>query len=68
MQIARSSVCTFKKKHKLFCDFISSVKFLDGYASYLSGCITTVGCKQQSLKTHDCHFLLQRVCQLVSVV
>jgi hypothetical protein len=50
-----------KMKQKLFCDFLSSVKFLDGYASYLARCITADGCKLQRLKTHDCHILLQRV-------
>jgi hypothetical protein len=46
-----------KTKQKLFCDFISSVKFPDGYASNIAGCITTDGCKLQRLKTHDCHIL-----------
>ena len=50
-----------KKKQKLFCDFISAVKFPDGYASNLSRCIAADGCKLQRLKTHDCHILLQRV-------
>jgi hypothetical protein len=34
-----------KKKHKLFCDFISLVKFPDGYVSNLSRCIAVNGCK-----------------------
>jgi hypothetical protein len=42
-----------KKKQKLFCDFISSVKFQDGYASNLSRCIVADGCKLQRLKTQD---------------
>jgi hypothetical protein len=50
-----------KKKHKLFCDFICSVKFPDGHASNLSRCIAADGCKLQRLKTHDYHILLQRV-------
>ena len=31
-----------KKKHKVLCDFISQVKFPDGYASNLSRCIAAV--------------------------
>jgi hypothetical protein len=50
-----------KMKQKLFCDFVSLVKFLDGYASNLASCIAADGCKLQRLKTHDCHILLQRV-------
>jgi hypothetical protein len=61
MQNARSSVCTFKKKHKLFGDFISSGKLPDGYASNLSRRIAADGCKLQRLKIHDYHILLQRV-------
>jgi hypothetical protein len=62
MQNARSSVSTFKKrKHKLFCDFISLVKYWDRYALNLSRCIVVYGCKLQRLKTYDCHILLQRV-------
>jgi hypothetical protein len=45
----------------LFCDFISSVKFSDGYASNLARCIAADGCKLQRLKTHDSHILLQKV-------
>jgi hypothetical protein len=42
-------------------DFVSKVKYLDGYASNLARCIVVDGCKLQRLKTHDCHILLQRV-------
>jgi hypothetical protein len=50
-----------KRKQKFFYDFISSVKFLDGYASNLARSIVADGCKLQRLKTHDYHILLQRV-------
>jgi hypothetical protein len=50
-----------KMKQKLFCDFISLVKFPDGYASNLARCFAANGCKLKRLKTHDCHILLQRV-------
>ncbi|WVZ83966.1 hypothetical protein U9M48_031052 [Paspalum notatum var. saurae] len=44
-----------------FCEFLRSVKFLDGYASNLATCISADGCNLQGLKTHDCHILLQRI-------
>jgi hypothetical protein len=49
-----------KKKHMSLSDFISSVKFPDGYTSNLSSCIAANGCKLQRLKTHDFHILLQK--------
>jgi hypothetical protein len=60
-KMPEASYVLSKKKQKLFCDFISSVKFPHGYASNLSMCITVDGFKLQRLKTHDCHILLQRV-------
>jgi hypothetical protein len=50
-----------RMKQKLFCDFISSVKFRDGYASNLARCIAADECKRQRLKTHVCHILFQRI-------
>jgi hypothetical protein len=45
----------------VFCDFLRSVKFPDGYASNLAKSVTSDGCNLQGLKTHDCHILLQRI-------
>jgi hypothetical protein len=49
-----------KEKCKSFCEFLSEVKFPDGFASNISRCVSADGNKLQGLKTHDCHILLQR--------
>ena len=58
---------TLKKEHpfftvkpngkKEFFNFISSVKFPDGYASN----INVSGCKFSNMKSHDSHVILQRL-------
>jgi hypothetical protein len=50
-----------KEKRKAFCDFLSKIKFPDGFASNISRCVSADGTKLQGLKTHDCHILLQRI-------
>lgn len=62
---------TLKKSHpfftvkpngkKEFFNFISSVKFPDGYASNISRCVNVRGCKFSNMKSHDCHVILQRL-------
>jgi hypothetical protein len=47
-----------KMKKKLFCDFICSVMFPNGYASNLARCIAADGSKLQRLKTDDCHTVM----------
>nr|XP_028957468.1 uncharacterized protein LOC114824488 [Malus domestica] len=46
---------------KEFFNFISSVKFPDGYASNISRCVNVKGCKFSNIKSHDCHVILQRL-------
>ncbi|CAN6542656.1 unnamed protein product [Malus baccata var. baccata] len=46
---------------KEFFNFISSVKFPDGYASNISRCVNVSGCKFSNMKSHDCHVILQRL-------
>ncbi|XP_028965019.1 uncharacterized protein [Malus domestica] len=46
---------------KEFFNFISSVKFPDGYASNISHCVNVKGCKFSNIKSHDCHVILQRL-------
>ncbi|KAI5335470.1 hypothetical protein L3X38_025603 [Prunus dulcis] len=43
-----------------FCEFLKSVKFLDGYAANISKNVKEGG-KLSVLKSHDCHVLLQRL-------
>lgn len=56
---------TMTKEQKLaFCEFIRQVRFPDGYAANLAKCVSPDECKLQSLKTHDCYILLQRLIQV----
>ncbi|XP_060194586.1 uncharacterized protein LOC132623787 isoform X2 [Lycium barbarum] len=50
-----------KKEKKEFWAFLKSVKFLDGYASNISGCVSVDDAKINRLKSHDYHVWLQRL-------
>ncbi|KAL0325577.1 UNVERIFIED_CONTAM: hypothetical protein Sradi_5127000 [Sesamum radiatum] len=51
---------------KIFCDFLSSVKFPDGFASNISRCVKEKKLTISGLKSHDCHVLLQRLLPLAT--
>ena len=44
-----------------FCAFLKSIKFLDGYATNISKHVNIEYGKISSLKSHDCHALLQQL-------
>lgn len=44
-----------------FCRFLKSVKFPYGYASNIAKCVSVNYDKLSSLKSHDCHVLLERL-------
>ncbi|XP_028061151.1 uncharacterized protein LOC114264655 [Camellia sinensis] len=44
-----------------FCEFLSSIKLPNGYASNISHCVNTSDCRITGLKSHDCHVILQRL-------
>lgn len=46
---------------KDFLKFLSSIKFLDGYASNIACCVNIDGGKFSELKSHDCHVIMQRL-------
>ncbi|XP_028095397.1 uncharacterized protein LOC114295370 [Camellia sinensis] len=48
-------------KKRNFCEFLSSIKFPDGYVSNISHCVNTSDCRITGLKSHDCHVILQRL-------
>ena len=57
-----SACYTFSPAEKRgFCEFLSSAKFPDGYASNISRCVSVSDCRITGLKSHDCHVLLQRL-------
>ncbi|XP_073120394.1 uncharacterized protein [Henckelia pumila] len=49
------------EERHLFCRFIKSVKFSDGFAANLSKNVNETIGKISGLKSHDCHVLLQRL-------
>ena len=49
------------KERQGFCEFLSSVKYPDGYAANISRCVNIKDGKISGLKSHDCHILLQRM-------
>ncbi|XP_028085588.1 uncharacterized protein LOC114286613 [Camellia sinensis] len=48
-------------KKRNFCEFLSSIKLPDGYASNISHCVNTSDYRITGLKSHDCHVILQRL-------
>ncbi|KAM3264911.1 hypothetical protein P3L10_001905 [Capsicum annuum] len=50
-----------KEEKKMFWTLLKSVKFPDGYASNISGCVARDDGKITRLKSHDYHVLLHRV-------
>ncbi|XP_059650294.1 uncharacterized protein LOC132296065 [Cornus florida] len=49
------------KEKKEFCEWLKTIKFLDGYASNISRCVNVAECKIYGMKSHDSHVLLQRL-------
>ena len=48
-------------ERKDFCNFVKTIKFPDGYAANISKSVSVKDGKLGSLKSHDCHVLLQRI-------
>ncbi|XP_035541671.1 uncharacterized protein LOC118344673 [Juglans regia] len=49
------------EQRKKFCEWLSDIKFPDGFASNISNCVSRCECKISGLKSHDCHVFLQRL-------
>ncbi|CAL2277072.1 unnamed protein product [Prunus armeniaca] len=61
---ARRDLAFFAMKpndKKDFLQFVSSVKFPDGYASNIARCVNVDEGKFTGLKSHDCHVFMQRL-------
>lgn len=59
-------VCyTLSRVEKIFfCQFLSSIKFPDGFASNTPRCVKIVECQLLGMKSLDCHVFLQRLLPL----
>ncbi|CAL8133906.1 unnamed protein product [Prunus armeniaca] len=61
---ARRDLAFFSMKlndKKEFLEFVSTVKFPDGYASNIARCVNVDGGRFTGLKSHDCHVFMQRL-------
>lgn len=52
-------------RERIFFQSVKEVRVPDGYASNISRCVQLKGHKITGLKSHDCHFLLHYLLQLV---
>ncbi|XP_071707070.1 uncharacterized protein [Rutidosis leptorrhynchoides] len=50
-----------KPQLKKVCEWLKKVKFPDGYASNIGGCVNVQECTFYSFKSHECHVFMQRL-------
>ncbi|KAL0356119.1 UNVERIFIED_CONTAM: hypothetical protein Sradi_4058800 [Sesamum radiatum] len=59
---------TLTREHKMrICEWITRLKFPDGYASNLACCVNMKELRLHGMKSHDCHVFMQKLIQLYSV-
>ena len=46
---------------KKVCEWLKNVKFPDGYALNIGGCVNLKDCSFYSFKSHECHVLMQQL-------
>ncbi|KAF5450521.1 hypothetical protein F2P56_030861 [Juglans regia] len=52
-------------ERRIFCDWLSKVKFPDGFASNIARCVNASDGKISGMKSHDCHVFLQALLPVV---
>ncbi|GJX62489.1 hypothetical protein Tco_0295389 [Tanacetum coccineum] len=50
-----------KDEKKVVCDWVSKLKFPDGYVSNMARCVDMKKYKMFGMKSHDCHVFMQRL-------
>ncbi|KAL0373087.1 UNVERIFIED_CONTAM: hypothetical protein Scaly_0990300 [Sesamum calycinum] len=50
-----------KEQKRRICEWISHLKFSDGYASNLPWCVDMKELRLHSMKSHDCHVFMQKL-------
>ncbi|KAL2235281.1 UNVERIFIED_CONTAM: hypothetical protein Sindi_1260300, partial [Sesamum indicum] len=56
------AVYSLTKEQKIrICEWISHLKFPDGYTSNLAHCIDMKEMRLQNMKSHDCHVFMQKL-------
>lgn len=58
---ATASYVLSKKEKQVFCKRLLNLTLPDGYSSNISNRVSLQDCKILSLKSHDCHVLIQQV-------
>ena len=54
----KASYTLTKPQLKKVCEWLKKVKFPDGYASNIGGCVNVQKCTFYSFKSHECHVFL----------
>ncbi|XP_039130890.1 uncharacterized protein LOC120267286 [Dioscorea cayenensis subsp. rotundata] len=49
------------QEKKVVCDWVTKLKFLDGYVSNMAKCVDMRKYKLFGMKSHDCHVFMQRL-------
>ena len=50
-----------KIRKQVLCEWVKNLRYPDGYASNLAGCVDMQKLKLFGMKSHDCHVFMQRL-------
>ncbi|KAL0439446.1 UNVERIFIED_CONTAM: hypothetical protein Slati_2427600 [Sesamum latifolium] len=56
-----------REQKRRICEWISLLKFLDGYVSNLARCVDMKELKLHGMKSHDCQVFMQKLIPMPSV-
>ncbi|KAG9457976.1 hypothetical protein H6P81_002484 [Aristolochia fimbriata] len=65
ISMPHASYTLTQAERKQFCEWLSKIKFPDGYASNISRWVNTRATSLSGLKSHDCHVMLQRLLPVI---
>ena len=57
----KASYALSKTQVRKVCEWLTKLKFPDGYASNLGGCVSLEQTSFYSFKSHECHVFMQRL-------
>ncbi|XP_043807688.1 uncharacterized protein LOC122722094 [Manihot esculenta] len=57
----KASYCLDKQSKIILCDWLKTLKFLDGYVSNLGRCVDSRKLRLFGMKSHDCHVFMQQI-------
>ncbi|KAL0307487.1 UNVERIFIED_CONTAM: hypothetical protein Sangu_3026700 [Sesamum angustifolium] len=53
-----------REQKRRICEWITHLKFLDGYTSNLARCVNMKELRLHDMKSHDCHAFIQKLIQI----